>query len=108
MRCIGVFYSKPFENFIAPHTTEYRYSKKKEVCPDGSTDQNVFDIQQGVAIGFFIKYQNSDNKLATIYHEDLYGLREIREDSKIIAGKYAWLLDNLINTTNLKSQVIYQ
>ena len=25
MRCIGVFYSKPFENFIAPHTTEYRY-----------------------------------------------------------------------------------
>ena len=26
MRCIGVFYSKPFENFIAPHTTEYRYS----------------------------------------------------------------------------------
>ena len=26
MRCIGVFYSKPFENFIAPHTTEYRYN----------------------------------------------------------------------------------
>ena len=26
MRCIGVLYSKPFENFIAPHTTEYRYS----------------------------------------------------------------------------------
>ena len=25
MRCIGVLYSKPFENFIAPHTTEYRY-----------------------------------------------------------------------------------
>ena len=27
MRCIGVFYSKPFENFIAPHTTEYRYNE---------------------------------------------------------------------------------
>ena len=26
VRCIGVFYSKPFENFIAPHTTEYRYN----------------------------------------------------------------------------------
>ena len=25
MRCIGVLYTKPFENFIAPHTTEYRY-----------------------------------------------------------------------------------
>ena len=26
VRCIGVFYSKPFENFIAPHATEYRYN----------------------------------------------------------------------------------
>ncbi len=30
-------------------------SKKKEVCPDGSVDKNVFDIQQWVAITFFIK-----------------------------------------------------
>ena len=26
MRCIEVLCSKPFENFIAPHTTEYRYN----------------------------------------------------------------------------------
>ena len=26
VRCIGVLYSKPFENSIAPHTTEYRYN----------------------------------------------------------------------------------
>jgi len=25
VRCIAVLYSKPFENSIAPHTTEYRY-----------------------------------------------------------------------------------
>jgi ABC-type branched-subunit amino acid transport system substrate-binding protein len=25
VRCIAVLYSKPFENFIAPYTTEYRY-----------------------------------------------------------------------------------
>ncbi|MCK4593203.1 N-6 DNA methylase, partial [bacterium] len=30
-------------------------AKKKEVCPDGSKDENVFDIQQGVAIGVFVK-----------------------------------------------------
>ena len=30
-------------------------SKKKEVCPDGSVDQNVFDIMQGVSINIFIK-----------------------------------------------------
>jgi predicted helicase len=30
-------------------------SKKKEVCPDGSPDQNVFDIMQGVSINIFVK-----------------------------------------------------
>jgi predicted helicase len=30
-------------------------SKKKEVAPDGSVDQNVFDIQAGVSIQFFVK-----------------------------------------------------
>ncbi|MBN1290650.1 MAG: N-6 DNA methylase [Candidatus Latescibacteria bacterium] len=30
-------------------------SLKKETCPDGSKDENVFDIQQGVAIMFLIK-----------------------------------------------------
>ena len=30
-------------------------SKKRERAIDGSKDENVFDIQQGVAIGIFIK-----------------------------------------------------
>jgi predicted helicase len=30
-------------------------SKKKEKCPDGSKDENVFDIQQGVSINIFVK-----------------------------------------------------
>ncbi|MEW5721212.1 MAG: N-6 DNA methylase, partial [Chloroflexota bacterium] len=30
-------------------------SKKKEKCPDGSKDENVFDIQQGVAIALFVR-----------------------------------------------------
>ena len=29
-------------------------SKKKERPPDGMKDENVFDIQQGVAIGIFV------------------------------------------------------
>lgn len=32
-------------------------SLKKEKTPDGSKDENVFDIQQGVAICFMIKYK---------------------------------------------------
>lgn len=31
-------------------------SKKKEKAPDGGKDDNVFDIQQGVAIGIFVKH----------------------------------------------------
>ena len=30
-------------------------AKKKEVCPDGSKDENLFDIQQGMAICLMIK-----------------------------------------------------
>jgi hypothetical protein len=33
-------------------------AKKKEVCPDGSKDENVFDIQQGVAISLMVKLPN--------------------------------------------------
>ena len=32
-------------------------SLKKEKAPDGSKDENVFDIQQGVAVCFMIKYK---------------------------------------------------
>ena len=79
-------------------------SKKKEVCPDGSGDQNVFDIQQGVAIGFFIKYENkeknSQKPLATVYHADLWGSREVYENKQLVGGKYYWLGENDISSTN--------
>jgi predicted helicase len=37
-------------------------AKKKEVCPDGSADQNVFDIMQGVSINIFVKTGNKKKK----------------------------------------------
>lgn len=65
-------------------------SLKKETLPSGvSKDENVFDIQQGVAIGLFIKH----NDLATpgrIYHADLWGTRD---------NKNAWLKTENIATT---------
>lgn len=52
-------------------------AKKKEICPDGSKDENVFDIQQGVSIVILIKTNAAKNKpLATVYHKDLFGVRE--------------------------------
>src|SRR5260370_20981730 len=32
-------------------------SKKHEQAPDGSKDENVFDIQQGIAISIFVKWR---------------------------------------------------
>jgi len=57
-------------------------SLKKETCPDGSSDQNVFDIRQGVAIAFFVKQGGKKKSDAVVYHAQLWGLRE---------AKYAWL-----------------
>lgn len=56
-------------------------SKKKEISPDGSADVNVFDIQQGVSINFFIKTgKKRNNELAKVFHLDVFGLRESKYD----------------------------
>ena len=36
-------------------------ARKREVAPDGSKDDNVFDIMQGVSINIFIKNTNASN-----------------------------------------------
>lgn len=52
-------------------------ARKKESAPDGSKDENVFDIMQGVSINIFIKNASSprNDDLATLCHYDLYGKR---------------------------------
>jgi predicted helicase len=50
-------------------------SKKNEHCPDGSRDVNVFDIQQGVAIGLFVK-EPGKTQPARVHYADLWGERE--------------------------------
>src|SRR5450755_520570 len=51
-------------------------TKKKERSPDGTKDENVFDIQQGVAIGIFVKKKIEKKKDAVVKHTHLYGVRE--------------------------------
>ncbi len=70
-------------------------SKKQETAPDGSKDDNVFDITVGVAIALFVKLPpgksaprkdaktaQAKKPLATVHHADLWGLRK---------HKYHWL-----------------
>ena len=70
-------------------------SKKKESAPDGGNDENVFDIQQGVAIGLFVKRANGDGGPARVLHSDLWGERETGPDG----GKYGWLAANDVEST---------
>lgn len=61
--------------------------KKKERCPDGSEDKNVFDIQQGVAVILAVKKPGLKRKVS---HADCWGLREV---------KYEWLKANHVKST---------
>jgi predicted helicase len=52
-------------------------AKKKETAPDGSNDENVFDIQQGVSINLFVKTgKKKKGNLGKILQADLHGERE--------------------------------
>ena len=65
-------------------------SRKQETAPDGSKDENVFDIMQGVSINIFVKTSQKQNgELAKVYHQDVYGLRD---------SKYEFLNDALLGT----------
>ena len=72
--------------------------KRKEKAPDGSKDENVFDIQQGVAIGLFIKREDAGDAPAQVFHADLWGRREKGSGG----GKYGWLVANDFKSTKWK------
>lgn len=55
-------------------------TRKKETAPDGSKDENVFDIMQGVSINIFVKKSGKSKAPAEVRHFDLYGLREFKYD----------------------------
>src|SRR5208282_3379122 len=70
-------------------------AKKKETVPNtGEADKNVFDIQQGVAIGIFVKLPPDKKRKKTnavVRHQDLWGAQR--------QTKYDWLDDNEIKST---------
>jgi predicted helicase len=74
-------------------------SKKQETVPgSGEADKNVFDIQQGVAIGIFVKLppearaKKKEKAPATVRHCDLWGAQR--------QTKYDWLDKNQVRSTD--------
>jgi predicted helicase len=62
--------------------------KKKEKAPDGTKDENVFEIQPGVAISLM---SYSPHRINAIAHSEIFGLREF---------KYRWLNDTSLSETS--------
>src|SRR5690606_25641264 len=55
------------------------------------SDVNVFDIEQGVSINFFVKTgTKKPTELGRVFHYDLYGKRDV---------KYDFLIENSLKTT---------
>jgi len=52
-------------------------TRKKETAPDGSKDENVFNIMQGTSINIFVRSPNKqyDGKRGKVFYVDLYGKR---------------------------------
>lgn len=99
----GVTHRQMRKHLLETFDTIYIYdlhgsAKKKETAPDGSKDENVFDIQQGVSISIFVKTQEKSKKLADVHHADSYGLRE---------NKYAKLKKENLKTTGF-SKIEYE
>ncbi|AJD65107.1 DNA methyltransferase [Helicobacter pylori] len=62
-------------------------ARKKEKTPQGTDDENVFNIKQGVSINLFVK--NPQITKQKIHYYDVYGER---------AEKYAFLAQNDLNS----------
>jgi hypothetical protein len=84
------------QTFDAIHVIDlHGNSKKREKAPDGSKDDNVFDIQQGVAICLFVRTKQRGSATEIKYAE-LWGSR---------ANKYAWLDAHDVTSTEWQSIV---
>lgn len=72
-------------------------SKKKETAPDGSVDQNVFDIMQGVSINLFVKTGKKEKgELGKVFQYDLFGKRDL---------KYDFLIENSLKTISFEELI---
>lgn len=65
-----------------------------EVSPDGSTDENVFDIRQGVGIIVLVRRGLAAPKTAPeVFHADLYGKRSLKNE---------WLYENSLKNLSVQ------
>ena len=81
-------------------------SKKKETAPDGTKDENVFDIHEGVAISILHKNNKKQGNLADIFYLDSYGNREEKYKRLWVISIYKCFLKKLY-TKMLNLNIFY-
>ena len=93
-------------------------SLKGEVTPEGNADENVFDIRTGVAISVFVKNENLNEEVNTIYYLDLWGNRKTKysklgnsdisasEWQEIQVGHPYWLFVPISLDTKIEYEVL--
>jgi hypothetical protein len=96
----GITHRRMRQSLMASFTDIYLldlhgHARKQERCPDGGRDENVFDIQQGVAIGIFARRPCAAGTAGTagaprLRHAEVWGER---------AAKYAFLARSSVATT---------
>ena len=59
-------------------------AKRKETTPEGGKDENVFDIEQGVAVSLLVKQEGLSRG---VYHADLWGTRQAKYRALLEAEK---------------------
>jgi predicted helicase len=84
-------------------------ARQRELAPDGSTDENVFDIQQGVVVGLFVKRPHQHHTAggpAHVSYAELWGPRTAthsnasdNKPNSSSGGKYEWLATHDVQTT---------
>ena len=83
----GITHRQMRKHLLETFDTIYIYdlhgnARKKEISPNGSVDQNVFDIMAGVNIIFWVKTGNKKKwELAKVLHYDSYGKRQEKYDN---------------------------
>lgn len=78
-------------------------TKKKEQAPDGSKDENVFGIMQGVAILLCVREKDESGAGCEVRHAEVWGPTgkiDPKSGDVIREGKFVWLLDNDVTTTD--------
>lgn len=75
-------------------------TKRKDKTEEGATDQNVFDIQQGVAVAIYIKRgKGTAKKDKKVSYYSLRGPRNAQAGSNT-PGKYQWLDGHSVANTH--------